>query len=65
MYAGRVGNGLARLSLALAFATTAVLPIVLMARKREVTFTGTAISIGGFIGQQGGTPTRTRLRCTM
>ncbi len=52
MYAGRVGNGLARLTVALALATAAVLPIVLMARDRELSWKQTAISIGGFVGLQ-------------
>lgn len=52
MYAGRVGNGVARLGIALALATAAVLPIVLMARDRELSWKATAISIGGFVGLQ-------------
>jgi TM2 domain-containing membrane protein YozV len=52
VYTGRVGNGIARLSIALVFATAAVLPIVLMAKNRGLSWTGTAITIGGFIGLQ-------------
>ena len=52
MYTGRVGNGLARLGIALAFATAVVLPIVLMARNGRLYWTGSGITLGGFIGLQ-------------
>lgn len=52
IYAGRVGNGIVRMTIALALAAAAVLPIVYMAREREVSWQGTAISVAGFVGLQ-------------